>query len=296
MAQSFPGLRKLYPNNCLTEFTGRRDLINKARSLARDRIKQLHKRMNAENYTWRHHTWLDRIGEILEAASKLRPEDLAGDSKAFMSYKSIHYWNKRVLSLGLRSTGYFKWSDQQYRESTELLWTKLSGHLSIQRKNTDHNLIDFGCGTGRFMKRLMAMRFKVYGVDISRSMLDLARRNGQRGLSPVLQIEPCRGLPFKSNSINVLWSCTVLQHIPDELFDIMINELRRIVTPNGLVLLFENTHKHSARSSESGHVVFRDTSEYLTAFPGLSEVEKIDIEGEYHSIFVGRLQERDAPT
>ena len=296
LVQSFPHLRKLYPKNCLIEFNNSKDMVIKADKLARNQVELLRMRIEAENYTWRHHTWLDRIGEILGIIKKSNIIINAGKLKTDQSNRAIHYWNNRADNFGVRSTGYFKWGSQQFNEYTDKLWTKLAWYLKKHLKNSDSNLIDFGCGTGRFLDRLNGFGFNVFGLDISRSMLNLAQKNCRKELHNFAQIDPYNGLPFKKNSISILWSCTVLQHVHDDLFDGLINELRRILKPDGLVLLFENTYKHTARTSTSGHMVFREPSEYLAAFPGISEVDCLKIEGEDHTVFAGRISKQKMRT
>ncbi len=289
LVKSFPNLWKLYPSNCIIEFNGSSDIIRKANKLAGDKLLQLQLCMEAENHTWRYHTWIDRIGEILRIVKKLKQNNLPLNSRNYPSNNTTRYWNNRALNLGNRASGYFKWSNRQLYEITVKLWSKLSWHLIKHLNHMDNNLLDFGCGTGRFLERLKKLGVNVFGAEISPAMLDLTKRNCKSKLGHLVQIETDKGLPFRDDSFNVLWCCTVMQHVPDVLFDNLIGELHRILVPNALILLFENTHKHTERTSDSGHVVFREAYEYMTAFPGISVVDSINIEGEVHNILVGRL-------
>jgi ubiquinone/menaquinone biosynthesis C-methylase UbiE len=51
----------------------------------------------------------------------------------------------------------------------------------IARHVTGKNAIDFGCGTGRSSRFLKNLGFDVIGLDISKDMLDIARRTDESG-------------------------------------------------------------------------------------------------------------------
>lgn len=50
----------------------------------------------------------------------------------------------------------------------------------IQRYTKSQQIVDLGCGTGRFAIELAKRKYKVYGVDLSEQMLDVARKNAKR--------------------------------------------------------------------------------------------------------------------
>ena len=60
----------------------------------------------------------------------------------------------------------------------------------------------------------------------------------------VLEWQP---LPLEDGSLDALWTCTVLQHVPDDSYAWTCAELRRVLKPGALVLLFENTHRYPQR-------------------------------------------------
>ena len=205
------------------------------------------------------------------------------------------FWEKRAKKLGLRASGYYKWNQQQFKQKTEQLWSLMLQHLRSHFMKNHGSILDFGCGGGRFSKRLAKLGFSVNGVDISPSMLSMARQeclNNQ--LCEFTLIQPAQALPFETNAFDILWSFTVLQHVPDDVFNYLVRELKRVLNPGGLVLLLENTHKSKRRTSVSGHVVFRSPDEYLRAFHGVSTTEQIKIEGEQHTLFVGRVPWRNS--
>jgi 2-polyprenyl-3-methyl-5-hydroxy-6-metoxy-1,4-benzoquinol methylase len=100
--------------------------------------------------------------------------------------------------------------------------------------------LDFGCGVGR-LSRALALTFReVVGVDISRPMLDEARRaNGTlyANIRFTLNERPDLGL-FEDSHFDFIYSNIVLQHIPRELQAGLVRELARLLAPGG-VLVFQ---------------------------------------------------------
>jgi ubiquinone/menaquinone biosynthesis C-methylase UbiE len=168
-------------------------------------------------------------------------------------------------------------------------WNRLSPHVLRLRQLTDRTILDFGCGTGRFAMRLAEQGFQVVGVDTSTEMVNMAAARPRTNVQ-LVHITPGDPLPFEQGEFDALWVCTVLQHIDDEALLEIVAELHRVVCPNGLLLLCENTDQTKGRTSRSGHVVFRGREEYLALFPGLAVADEFAVEGERHTIFAGRLR------
>jgi len=236
------------------------------------------------------------------------------------AYEPKSFWQERALRLGPRSVGYVQWSEEDLRRHTDAIRSRMFRHLRAQPIAPGQALLDFGCGTGHFAFRLAEVGFRVTGVDIAPAMLRLARLRRARPnprsmdrarttaqdplpVSVCVQLRPVKnphfvlvdsrpGLPFRSATFDVLWTHAVLEHVPDADFERVVAELVRVLVPGGLAVLCENTFRHHRRTSELGHVVFRSEEEYRTAFPGVRVVDRILVEGQRHSLFVGRLSQR----
>jgi SAM-dependent methyltransferase len=102
--------------------------------------------------------------------------------------------------------------------------------------------LDFGCGPGRLTAALAAAGFdRAIGMDISASMLDTARRLA--ATSPRAD-ERCEfrlnegttlaGVP--DDSVDFVYTCRVLQHMPPELAMGYLGEFLRVAKPGGLVV------------------------------------------------------------
>jgi SAM-dependent methyltransferase len=97
--------------------------------------------------------------------------------------------------------------------------------------------LDFGCGVGRLTYALAKRMDRVVGIDISPTMIGLARRTCSElpNVSFVTSDFPC--LPFHSQSVDVVYSSLVLQHLPAATSARYLSEFLRILRPGGLAVI-----------------------------------------------------------
>ena len=98
---------------------------------------------------------------------------------------------------------------------------------------------DVGCGFGRLTPVLTEFAERVVGFEREPGLLAIAR-----SLQPSLDFRPIdslQRLPADSASFNLGLVFTVLQHVPEPEVRAVIDELRRIVRPDGYLLLCEET-------------------------------------------------------
>jgi len=289
VAQRFPGIERLYPATSLALFDKPGDLPRILAGLRRDPARQVSLRLAAEEHTWRHHSWNDRVRVLLEhlaiVTGKSRQVMMQNDAKITLP----QYWNDRAKKRGAMAAGFHRWSESTFKDRTERAWRTAMDRVGALGQSRLLRVLDFGCGPGRFTARLAALGHAVTGVDISSEMLALARKACADTDCRFVQIAPGGALPFAAGYFNCLWTYTVLQHVPDSMFALVVSELRRVLHEDGYICLLENTHRHSNRTSASGHVVFRSPQEYVEAFPGIQPIAQFDIEGEPHTLFSGGI-------
>ena len=100
--------------------------------------------------------------------------------------------------------------------------------------------LDFGCGPGRLTAGLATAGFeRVIGVDVSPTMLARAEQ--------IVGAEVAKRCEFRLNSVpdlasvpdgsvDLVYSCRVLQHMPPELAHGYVREFLRIAAPGGVVV------------------------------------------------------------
>ncbi len=94
--------------------------------------------------------------------------------------------------------------------------------------------LDFGCGVGRLTQALGAEFGHVDGVDISDTMIELARRYNKLGERCDYHVNLASDLSlFEDRTMDFVFSTIVLQHVPPEHAATYITEFVRLLAPGG---------------------------------------------------------------
>jgi ubiquinone/menaquinone biosynthesis C-methylase UbiE len=107
----------------------------------------------------------------------------------------------------------------------------------------DDELLDMGCGTGRFTVPVAERVKAVSGLDLSPMMLETARKKlADRGLTADLREGDMAALPFPDESFDVVVCMLALMHIPREDRQQVFHEVARVLKPGGrFVMGVKNT-------------------------------------------------------
>lgn len=107
------------------------------------------------------------------------------------------------------------------------------------------SVMELGCGSGAFttyIARAVGDEGKVFALDIQPEMLEQLKNKLKRPEnSDINNIVPVEGnaydLPFENNSLDLVYSITVLQEIPDK--NKALKEVMRVLKPNGILAVTE---------------------------------------------------------
>ncbi|MSS74214.1 class I SAM-dependent methyltransferase [Candidatus Pacearchaeota archaeon] len=99
--------------------------------------------------------------------------------------------------------------------------------LSLLGEVRDKKILDFGCGTGIYAKILTRMGAKLKGFDISKEMLDIAKRD-----NPILDLRLGSGynIPFKEK-FDIVLASLVVHYLKD--WNNMFKEVSRVLNKGG---------------------------------------------------------------
>lgn len=119
-------------------------------------------------------------------------------------------------------------------------WSRTLNYCSLSQ---GARVLDVGCGTGRWVRRLEERGLSVVGIDQSSEMLSLARKRGT--LSPMVSGE-VQNLPFRDESFECVSAVTVIQHIPPQEQVRALSEMVRVLRPGGYLFLIELIRGHGS--------------------------------------------------
>ncbi len=147
-------------------------------------------------------------------------------------------------------------------------------------------LLDIGCGTGLFVERYIEAGGSAIGLDISRKMIEQARR---RCVACDYTIGTGEKIPFCDNSFDAVSSLLVFSYIKDP--ETMLNEAYRVLKPGGKIAVCTLGKKlltrgipaiyHISEKMNVNHVVMKDFGEhyydreemnYLFTHAGFSDI------------------------
>jgi ubiquinone/menaquinone biosynthesis C-methylase UbiE len=99
------------------------------------------------------------------------------------------------------------------------------------------DLLDVGCGIGNLHPLLAKSVRTITGVDVSSECIARARER-----NPWVDYRLYKGdrLPFADASFDAVFTICVMHHVPPSDWPLFAQELRRVVKPGGIALVFEH--------------------------------------------------------
>ena len=132
--------------------------------------------------------------------------------------------------------------DQFIYVKAKWLWNYLQNNPDKTKLNKNYQLLDYGCGTGEMLKWLKLFGFPGYlhGADVSRAMLEEAEKRWDAASKPLFSCISETKTHFADNSFSCIVATCVFHHIAPEKRDIVLREIKRILVPGGILVVFEH--------------------------------------------------------
>jgi 2-polyprenyl-3-methyl-5-hydroxy-6-metoxy-1,4-benzoquinol methylase len=102
---------------------------------------------------------------------------------------------------------------------SEGAWKDIISQVKFKRA------LDVGCGPGKGIKTARDAGFEVYGIDISDELKGRWKTNG---IAQWCDVAPASNIPAKDNMFDLTLCTEVMEHIPEELVDKSLQEIRRV--------------------------------------------------------------------
>jgi len=98
-------------------------------------------------------------------------------------------------------------------------------------------VLDIGCGTGVHLSLYQKTGCKIYGIDISPSMLNVARKRLGEGAD--LRLGDATKMPYEDNTFDLVLCMLVLHEMEQANRMAVATEMKRVVKPDGHILLID---------------------------------------------------------
>lgn len=136
------------------------------------------------------------------------------------------------------SAGFYRAFEDRYRGSRDTIKERLRAYqpfiAPLAGLQSPPRALDVGCGRGEWLELLGEQGFAAHGVDLDDGMLAACR---ERGLDVELgdAIDCLRRLP--DASLALVSAFHLVEHIPFELLQTLVDEARRVLLPGGLLIM-----------------------------------------------------------
>ena len=153
-------------------------------------------------------------------------EDYVAETKGH----TIHSWAKYYDTVvGIISLG----RERRFRKAA----------LELVDIEPGMNILDVGCGTGSLTieaRRKLGSEGRVVGIDPSSNMIDLAQgKAAKAGVGIDFQVGVIEKMDFPDDYFELVLSSLMMHHLPDELKQAGLQEVLRLLKPNGTLLIIE---------------------------------------------------------
>jgi len=150
-------------------------------------------------------------------------------------------------------------------KAREFITSTLMAHV---RLNNDAQILDVGCGPGKWTKLFVEKGFVTTGIDSSPWMIRLAKQNISSINKRLVKfyVMNVAKLELSSDFYDLVNCVTVLQHIfNDEDWKKAVYEIVRVAKPSGHVLIFEAAPSF-VLEKQTRYLRFRTMKEYISEF------------------------------
>jgi SAM-dependent methyltransferase len=147
---------------------------------------------------------------------------------------------KETRRVGARE-GYDLWAETYDETPNPVVAMDTRYTLDVLSPRPGELILDAGCGTGRHLGPLLRARSNPVGVDFSRGMLRIARRNYPE--VPLALADLQRPLPFENERFDAVLCALIGEHL-DELA-LALREIHRVLIADGR-LVFSVYHPEMA--------------------------------------------------
>ncbi|MFT5660597.1 MAG: glycosyltransferase involved in cell wall biosynthesis [Sulfurimonas sp.] len=137
-------------------------------------------------------------------------------------------------SLSFLLDDYYLAFEDMFRGSREFIISRYQEYLKYLNDDIK-TALDIGCGRAEWVELLQSKSIDIQGVDLNAAMLNIGESHGVRNLHHEDAFEFLASC--KSNSFDLVSAFHIIEHIPYEKLIKLLLEIKRVATPNAIILL-----------------------------------------------------------
>ena len=140
------------------------------------------------------------------------------------------------------------WAKQRKKTSEPSFWAQEYACFE-QLKKPEGKLLEIGSGSGREAIEWIRMGYEYSGIDTSTALIDIAKETEPLGhyfLTSVYE------MPFETNTFDAFSSWAMLPHIPKERIGRALDEIQRVLKPQGLGFIAMREGMEEKQEPETG--------------------------------------------
>lgn len=192
-------------------------------------------------------------------------------------------------------------TDDQHIKSTVAVYNSIAAQYAVeieahapeaervrfcQLVKPESCILDVGCGPGRDAAYFETKGYQVAGVDLSDSLLAIARKVAANAEFYKMDM---RSLTFPDNSYDAIWCCAALLHLKRAEIPSVLQTFFKILKPGGILFILVKEGEKEGFFIEPS---IKDKSRYYTYFT-LTELKKLLSESTFNVLDIYSWNESD---
>lgn len=123
---------------------------------------------------------------------------------------------------------------KEYIKKTDKLYPSKEAEKFVFLLDDNSIILDLGCGPGRDAKELLKCGLKVIGIDLSKKMIEAAKKRVKNVEFKVMDMVK---LDFQDNSFDGVWANASIFHLPRKDITLVLDEIYRVLKKNGILFI-----------------------------------------------------------
>ena len=127
---------------------------------------------------------------------------------------------------------------ENFSQTRNQNWPEIEELIKYVRKGD--KILDLGCGNGRLYKILKNKKIEYTGVDISKKLIEIAKKelSDQESTQPKFFVGDALNLLLKNHEFDIIFAIALLHHIPTQRLQLkVLRNCFKILKKNGLIIL-----------------------------------------------------------